>query len=73
MIEFIRGAWTAAAGAVLDDGKDVDLRAVEQVGSEEVRRQDPRHLGPEDAAQAQTTYTDDAPSSTHCVLAPAAT
>jgi hypothetical protein len=27
-----------AAGAVLDDGQDVDLRAVEQVGGEEVQR-----------------------------------
>jgi hypothetical protein len=30
-----------AAGAVLDDGQDVDLRAVEQVGGEEVQCQDP--------------------------------
>jgi hypothetical protein len=30
-----------AAGAVLDHGKDADLSAVEQVGGEEVQRQDP--------------------------------
>jgi len=29
-----------AAGAVLDGGQDVDLGAVEQVGGEEVQRQD---------------------------------
>jgi hypothetical protein len=33
-----------AAGAVLDQGKDVDLRAVEQVGGEEIQRQDPLRL-----------------------------
>jgi len=37
-----------AAGAVLDDGKDVDLRGVEQVGGEEVQRQDPLRLGPKE-------------------------
>ena len=37
-----------AAGAVLDDGQDVDLRAVEQVGGEEVQRQDPLRLGPQE-------------------------
>src|SRR5260221_7002619 len=40
-----------AAGAVLDDGKDVDLRAVEQVGGEEVQRQDPLRLGPQEIPQ----------------------
>jgi hypothetical protein len=35
-----------AAGAVLDAGKDVDLRAVEQAGGEEARRQDPLRPGP---------------------------
>jgi hypothetical protein len=30
-----------AAGAVLDCGQDVDLRAVEEIGGEKVRRQDP--------------------------------
>jgi hypothetical protein len=33
------------AVAVLDHGKDVDLSAVEQVGGEEVQRQDPPRLG----------------------------
>ena len=42
-----------AAGAVLDDGKDVDLRAVEQVGGEEVQRQDPLRLGPEELRPAR--------------------
>ncbi len=36
-----------AAGAVLDHGKDIDLGAVEQVGGEEVQRQDPLGLGPQ--------------------------
>src|SRR5258706_13054080 len=44
-----------AAGAVLDDGKDVDLRAVEQVGGEEVQRQDPLRLGPKELRPAQAT------------------
>jgi hypothetical protein len=30
-----------AAGAVLDDSQDIDLGSVEQVGGEEVQRQDP--------------------------------
>jgi len=42
-----------AAGAVLDDGKDVDLRAVEQVGGEEVQRQDPLRLGPKELRPAR--------------------
>ena len=37
-----------AAGAVLDDGQDIDLGAVEQVGGEEVQRQDPLRLGPQE-------------------------
>jgi hypothetical protein len=36
------------AGAVLDHGKDVDLGAVEQVGGEEVQRQNPLCLGPQE-------------------------
>ncbi|HEX3957509.1 MAG TPA: Scr1 family TA system antitoxin-like transcriptional regulator [Trebonia sp.] len=36
------------AGAVLDHGKDVDLGAVEQVSGEEVQRQDPLCLGPQE-------------------------
>ena len=42
-----------AAGAVLDDGQDVDLRAVEQAGGEEVQRQDPLRLGPEELRPAR--------------------
>jgi hypothetical protein len=42
-----------AAGAVLDDGKDGDLGAVEQGGGEEVQRQDPRRLGPEELRPAR--------------------
>jgi hypothetical protein len=34
-----------AAGAVLDDGQDVDLRAIEEIGGEEVHRQDSLRLG----------------------------
>jgi hypothetical protein len=30
-----------AAGAKLDYGQDADLRAVEEIGGEEVQRQDP--------------------------------
>ena len=41
-----------AAGAVLDGGQDVDLRAVEQVGGEEVQRQDPLRLGPKELRPA---------------------
>jgi hypothetical protein len=32
---------TDAAGAMLDCGQDVDLRAVEEIGGEKVQRQDP--------------------------------
>jgi hypothetical protein len=42
-----------AAGAVLDDGKDVDRRAVEQVGGEEVQCQDPLRLGPQERRPAR--------------------
>jgi hypothetical protein len=42
-----------AAGAVLDDGKDVDLRAVEQAGGEEVQRQDLLRLGPKELRPAR--------------------
>jgi hypothetical protein len=42
-----------AAGAVLDDGKDVDLRAVEQAGGEEVQCQDPLRLEPEELRPAR--------------------
>jgi hypothetical protein len=35
------------AGAVLYNGKDVNLRSVEQVGGEEVQCQDPLRLGPQ--------------------------
>jgi hypothetical protein len=40
-----------AAGAVLNDRKDVDLRAVEQASGEEVQRQDPLRLGLEELRQ----------------------
>jgi len=43
------------AGAVLDDGKDVDLRAVEQVGGEEVQCQDPLRLGAKEFRPARAT------------------
>jgi hypothetical protein len=42
-----------AAGAVLDHGQDVDLRAVEQVGGEEVQRQDSLGLGPQEFGPAR--------------------
>ena len=42
------------AGAVLDDGKDVDLRSVEQAGGEEVQRQDPLRLGPQELGPARS-------------------
>jgi hypothetical protein len=35
-------------GAVLDDGQDIGLGAVEQVGGEEVQRQDRLRLGPQE-------------------------
>ena len=40
------------AGAVLHDGKDVDLRSVEQVGGEQVQRQDPLRLGSQELGPA---------------------
>ena len=42
------------AGAVLNHGKDVDLRSVEQVGGEEVQRQDPLRLGPQELGPARS-------------------
>jgi hypothetical protein len=42
-----------AAGAVLDGGQDIDLGAVEQVGGEEVQRQDPLRLGPQELRPAK--------------------
>jgi hypothetical protein len=42
-----------AAGAVLDDGQDIDLGAVEQAGGEEVQRQDPLRLGPQELGPAR--------------------
>jgi hypothetical protein len=40
------------AGAVLDHGQHVDLGAVEQVGGEEVQRQDPLGLGSQELGPA---------------------
>ena len=40
------------AGAVLNHGQDVDLRAVEQVGGEEVQCQDPLRLGAQELRAA---------------------
>jgi len=42
-----------AAGAVLDGGQDIDLGAVEQVGGEEVQRQDALRLGPQELRPAK--------------------
>ncbi len=39
---------------MLNNGKDVDLRAVEQVGGEEVQRQDPLRLGPQEPGPARS-------------------
>ena len=39
------------AGAVHHNGKDADLRPFEQVGGEEVQRQDPLRLGPQELGQ----------------------
>jgi hypothetical protein len=41
------------ADAVLDRGQDVDLGPVEQVGGEEVQRQDPLRLGPQELRPAR--------------------
>ena len=50
----LRGAQDPdAPGAVLDHGQDVDLRAVEQVSGEEVQRQDPLRLGPQELCPAR--------------------
>ena len=38
---------------MLDDGKDIDLRAVEQAGGEEVQRQALLRLGPEELRPAR--------------------
>jgi hypothetical protein len=43
-----------AAGAMLNHGKDVNLGAVEQVGGEEVQRQDPLRLGSQKLRPAGT-------------------
>ena len=43
-----------AASAVLNDGQDVDLRAIEQVGGKEVQRQDPLRLGPQEFGPARS-------------------
>jgi len=43
-----------AAGAVLNDSQDVGLRAVEQVGGEEVQRKDPLCLGPQELRPARS-------------------
>jgi len=40
------------AGAVLDRGQDVDPGPVEQVGGEEVQRQDPLRLRPQELRPA---------------------
>jgi hypothetical protein len=42
------------AGAMLDHGRDADLGAVEQVSGEEVQRQDPLCLGPQELCPAAT-------------------
>jgi hypothetical protein len=42
------------ARAVLYNGKDVDLRSVEQAGREEVQRQDPLRLGPQELSPARS-------------------
>ena len=42
------------AGAMLDYGKDIGLRAVEQAGGEEIQRQDPLRLGPQELRPARS-------------------
>ena len=50
----LRGAQDPDAPvAVLDHRKDVHLRAIEQVGSEEVQRQDPLCLGSQELRPAR--------------------
>ena len=46
-----------AAGAMLDDGQDVDFGAVEQVGGEEVQRQDALGLGSQELRPARAVPT----------------
>jgi hypothetical protein len=41
------------AGAMLDHGQDMHLRAVEEIGGEEVKRQDPLCLRPQELRPAQ--------------------
>ena len=41
-----------AAGAALDGGQDVDLRAVEEIGGEEVQCQNPLRLRPQELRPA---------------------
>jgi hypothetical protein len=43
-----------AAGAMLNHGKDVHLEAVEQVDGEEIQRQDPLRLGPQEFSPARS-------------------
>jgi hypothetical protein len=45
------------AGAVLNNGKDVDLRSVEQVGGEQIQRQDPLRLGPQELGPTSPAAT----------------
>jgi hypothetical protein len=42
------------AGAVPNNGKDADLRSVEQVSGKEVQRQDPVRLGPQELGPARS-------------------
>jgi hypothetical protein len=42
------------AGAVLNNGKDAGLRSVEQAGGEEVQRQDPLRLAPQEPGPARS-------------------
>ena len=50
----LRGAQDPdAPAAVLDHRQDVHLRAIEQVSGEEVQRQDPLRLGPQELRPAQ--------------------
>jgi hypothetical protein len=49
------------AGAVLHHGQDVSLRAVEQVGGEEVQRQDPLRLRSQELRPARTVPAVDRP------------
>ena len=42
------------AGAVLDDGKDIDLASVEEISCEKVQRQDPLRPGTQELRPAWT-------------------